>query len=376
MSRDSGHTTDTMPAADGEHIPAPFRLSAYQYELPPELIAQEPAAERDRSRLLVVHRKSGITVCHRFSDLPGLVDASDCLVFNETKVTPASLTCRKPTGGAVELLVLDPAFRQSGEPADATERTCLVRSAKRLRSGATLHLEHGPDLVVVRIVAPGRAIIRFPVSEDDFLRFLDRHGAPPLPPYIRPLGRDRARDTARYQTVYARTPGSVAAPTAGLHFTSELLMELESRGVTLVRIALHVGPGTFTPVRVEDTRNHQMETESYEISEQAAERLSKALKDGRRIIAIGTTSARALESAVDSNGAVRSGRGTTELFIKPGYRFRAVEGMITNFHLPGSTLLMMVSALGGGEVIRNAYEQAVRERFRFYSYGDACLIID
>jgi S-adenosylmethionine:tRNA ribosyltransferase-isomerase len=376
MSRDLRCDPFTTAGADRESIPKVFRLSTYQYLLPSELIAQEPAVTRDESRLLVIRRQTGRMACHHFRDLPSLLKPSDVLVFNETKVTPATLTCRKPTGGVVELLVLNPAFPETSGSDRVAVRTCLVRAAKRLRPGSPLCIEGLPDLMVDCVVAPGRARIRFPVPEEQFLHFLDRHGVPPLPPYIRSEARDRDRDISRYQTVYAKTPGAVAAPTAGLHFTPALLECLEAEGIALVRIVLHVGPGTFIPVREEDTRRHRMETESYEISTQASERLLEAQREKRRIIAVGTTSARALESAADETGRVRQGGGKTDLFITPGYHFRVVQGMVTNFHLPGSTLLMMVSAFGGTELLLSAYERAISERFRFYSYGDVCLIID
>jgi S-adenosylmethionine:tRNA ribosyltransferase-isomerase len=378
MSLDRHDTVSADPREEAGDIPRACRLATYQYHLPPELIAQEPAPDRDGSRLLVIHRTSGETSDHTFRDLPSLLKPSDLLVFNETRVVPARLRGAKPTGGAVELLVLAPAF--SGEPGASADRgavrTCLVRSSKRLRTGATILIENAQELVVEEIPAPGRAVIRFPVPEHALLEFLNRYGEPPLPPYIRPVGRDMAGDRLRYQTVYAKAPGSVAAPTAGLHFTRELLGQLAAGGMDFARVVLHVGPGTFTPVRHEDIRGHAMETESYEIPETAAEKIANALAENRRVIAVGTTSVRALESAAGENGVPRPGRGRTALFITPGYRFRTVQGLITNFHLPGSTLLMMVAALGGTDVILMAYEKAVRDGFRFYSFGDACLLID
>jgi S-adenosylmethionine:tRNA ribosyltransferase-isomerase len=358
-------------------IPEPFRLSTYQYHLPPELIAQEPAAVRDESRLLVVRRKTGHLQSHVFQDLPKLLNPSDFLVFNETRVIPVSLIGRKPSGGQVELLVLDPANAgRHVEPAEPATRTCMARASKPLKPGAEIHLENGLTLLVEQVKGSGRALIRFPVLEAELLEFLERHGAPPLPPYIRASGRDAARDLVRYQTVYAREPGSVAAPTAGLHFTESLMADLESAGIGSARIVLHVGPGTFSPVRHEDLRLHRMESEFFEISAPVAQRIGHARDQGRRIIAVGTTAARALESTADQEGRVHPGQGFSDLFIVPGYRFRAIQGIVTNFHLPGSTLMMLVCALAGTDLIRRAYEKAVLERFRFYSYGDACLIID
>jgi S-adenosylmethionine:tRNA ribosyltransferase-isomerase len=244
-----------------------------------------------------------------------------------------------------------------------------------LRAGATIAIEGGPELLVEKTLGRGRILIRFPVDEDGMLTFLDRHGTAPLPPYIKPGDKDHSFHRERYQTVYSRVSGSVAAPTAGLHFTEQVLEELKRTGIEITRIVLHVGPGTFTPVREEDVRRHEMESEFYEISEEAANVLQAALEDGRRIIAVGTTTVRTLESAISPEGRFQPGRGRTDLFILPGYRFRAVHGLITNFHLPGSTLLMLVCAFAGKERVLDAYKTAVGERYRFYSYGDACLIL-
>jgi len=365
----------TAPASD-PGVPDAFRLSTYHYHLPPELIAQEPAAIRDQSRLLAIHRGSGKIERYAFHDLPSLLRPTDLLVMNETRVVPAAFRCKKPTGGRVELLVMEPVAEAGSEAApQPARRACLVRSSKPLVPGTPLALENGPLLQTECVTAPGRAIIRFPVEEGRFLEFLDAYGLPPLPPYIKPEGRDRAGDRSRYQTVYARTPGSIAAPTAGLHFTEELLHQISEKGIECVRILLHVGPGTFIPVRQEDIRLHSMQPEFYEIPETAAERVWKAKRDNRRIIAVGTTSVRTLESAVLASGALRAGSGTTDLFIYPGYPFQVIDGLITNFHLPGSTLLMLVAALGGTDLVLRAYHEAVKSRFRFYSYGDACIII-
>jgi S-adenosylmethionine:tRNA ribosyltransferase-isomerase len=377
MTQIFSHNNLDSPVPVDLEIPEPFRLSTYQYHLPPELVAQEPTAVRDKSRLLVVKKKTGHLECRVFQDLPDLLNPSDFLVFNETRVIPVSLTCRKPSGGQVELLVLDPANAgRHVEPAEPATRTCMTRASKPLKPGTEIHLENGPTLLVEQVLGSGRALIRFPVPEAHLLKFLERHGAPPLPPYIGASGRDVGRDLVRYQTVYAREPGSVAAPTAGLHFTESLMADLESAGIGSARIVLHVGPGTFSPVRHEDIRLHRMESEFFEISDPVADRIAQARDEGRRIIAVGTTAARALESASDDEGRVHPGQGFSDLFIVPGYRFRAIQGIVTNFHLPGSTLMMLVCALAGTKLIRRAYEKAILERFRFYSYGDACLIID
>jgi len=355
---------------------AQFKLSTYQYHLPQALIAQRPARTRDESRLLKLDRDTGAVDHHAFKDLPRLLRASDLLVLNETRVTPCALSARKPSGGRVSLLVLEPAGREHRTVSgDLASRVCICGSSKPLRDGTTITIEDGPDLLIEKTLGGGRVIVRFPVGEDGVLSFLERHGKAPLPPYIKPGDQDRSFHRDRYQTVYSRVAGSVAAPTAGLHFTEQLLEELEQNGIEVTRILLHVGPGTFTPVREEDVRRHTMELESYEISEEAANVLQAALECGRRIIAVGTTTVRTLESAMNPDGRFRPGNGRTDLFILPGHRFKAVHGMITNFHLPGSTLLMLVCAFAGTERVLYAYKTAVGGRYRFYSYGDACLIV-
>jgi len=252
----------------------------------------------------------------------------------------------------------------------------MVKSSKPLRRGIVIRLENGPELTIEEIVAPGRVAISFPVANAEFLSFLDECGRPPLPPYIKNSRRDMDRDRSRYQTVYAAVPGSVAAPTAGLHFSEAVLGQFSARGIEIARVVLHVGPGTFLPVRHEDIRLHAVESETYEISEEAARKINAALKDARRIIAVGTTTVRALESSAMATGIVEAGRRSTDLFIVPGHRFRVIQGLVTNFHLPGSTLLMLVCAFGGTDKILAAYRNAVENSFRFYSYGDVCLIID
>jgi S-adenosylmethionine:tRNA ribosyltransferase-isomerase len=236
-------------------------------------------------------------------------------------------------------------------------------------------LDNGPELTAEDTIAPGRVRIVFPVPEKSFLDFLETYGSPPLPPYISTANRNRDRDRSRYQTVYARIAGSVAAPTAGLHFTEELLHDLSLKGIETARILLHVGPGTFIPVRDEDVRAHRMEPEFYEIPDQAARTIQRARDEKRRVIAVGTTTVRALESAA-AHGKLAPGRGETNLFIKPGYSFKVIDGLVTNFHLPGSTLLMLVCAFAGIDFVMKGYERAVQDGYRFYSYGDACLILD
>ncbi|MBI5252017.1 MAG: tRNA preQ1(34) S-adenosylmethionine ribosyltransferase-isomerase QueA [Desulfomonile tiedjei] len=363
-------------ASELEEIPEQYRLSTYTYDLPRELIAQRPAEIRDQSRLLVLNRRTGELLHRVFRDLPELLRPSDILVINQTKVIPASLICRKPSGGRVELLVVDPAAGDPDKDAPAS-RVCLVKSSKPLRPGTRISMEDGPELLCKEFVAPGRVRMLFPeTTEDRFLAFLERHGRPPLPAYIGADSRDQDLDRRRYQTIYGRVAGSVAAPTAGLHFTDKLIEELEEIGITIARIVLHVGPGTFMPVRTQDVRLHSIEAEYFDISEHTAACVSRGHKEGRRVIAVGTTSTRALETATSETGDVRGQRGKTDLFIIPGYRFKIVRGIVTNFHLPESTLLMLTCALGGTQRVMTAYHTAVNQRYRFYSYGDACLIID
>jgi S-adenosylmethionine:tRNA ribosyltransferase-isomerase len=368
---------DSGDIAIERDVPEIYRLSTYDYQLPRELIAQEPAPERDRSRLLVLNRNTGDLQHRSFFELPSLLQPTDLLVINDTRVVPAAIVGSKPTGGRVELLMLDPApVTGNGGCNDPATRVCLVRSSKPLRKGTKIIVGENRELDVMEEISPGRVGIRFPVPEDGLRQFLERYGRPPLPPYIRPNGRDLDRDGDRYQTVYARSAGSVAAPTAGLHFTDELLDELADKGIEIARVLLHVGPGTFTPVRTDDVRQHAMESEYYEISTAAANKISHAVQQGHRIIAVGTTVVRTVETAAASHGLLHGMTGKTDLFIIPGYSFKAIRGMVTNFHLPKSTLLMLVCALAGTERCLKAYKEAVSQGYRFYSYGDACLIID
>lgn len=357
-------------------LPACFHLRAYEYHLPTELIAQSPCEHREHSRLLIMDRSSGNIRHQNFQDLPELLRDSDVLVVNETLVVPALLKGRKDTGGVVELLVMDPGFSHYRFFQRQTSvRECLVKASKRLRPGERIILGETVELIVLEVVSPGRLVISFPCPEDGFLDFLKTHGQPPLPPYIRRENRVLERDRERYQTVYSRVPGAVAAPTAGLHFSQELLSVLEDKGVTVAPLVLHVGPGTFLPVRHEDIRKHRMESERYEIPVSTANIINDALKEKRRIVAVGTTSVRALESAVNQDTLIGYGSNITNLFIFTGYKFRVVQGLLTNFHLPASTLLMLVCAFGSYDMVMAAYREAVIQRYRWYSYGDACLII-
>jgi len=337
------------------------KLEDFDFELPQELIAQSPAAERTASRLLHLDGASGAIVDRRFGDIFDLVAPSDVMVFNDTRVIKARLTGRKKTGGRIEVLIErvlagDYAFAQ-------------VRASHPPREGSVLVLADAVEATVIERRG-GFFKLRFE-NCDDVFALLDRHGAVPLPPYIThtPL----ADDEARYQTVYARAPGAVAAPTAGLHFDRPLLDSLRQRGVAIAYLTLHVGAGTFQPVRVQNLAEHEMHSEWYHVPQATVDAVAQAKRHGGRVVAVGTTSLRALETAAAA-GELRAGYGETRLFIMPGYRFRVVERLLTNFHLPKSTLLMLVSAFGGMDNIRRAYRHAVEQRYRFFSYGDAMLI--
>ena len=345
--------------------------SDFNFDLPDELIAQEPPAERGASRLMVVDRSSGGIEHRVFADLPSMLRAGDLLVVNDTRVVPARLIgTRLPGGGAAECFLIRPA-------AEPDTWIALVHPGQRLREGSRMVFEaHGRRLnaEVLGRHFLGRRTVRLWTEDSSPVReTIDAIGHVPLPPYIkRP---DAISDRDRYQTVYARARGSIAAPTAGLHFTPAILDALAASGIERVSITLHVGYGTFQPIRVDRVDEHQMESEHYDVSETAAAALSKAKNEHRRVIAVGTTTTRTLESLpVSSDGTISAGRGETALFITPGHNFRIVSGLITNFHLPQSSLLMLVSALGGREQILAAYREAVQHRYRFYSYGDAMLI--
>lgn len=353
-------------------IPPRFALSSYGFDLPADRVAQVPAPLRTASRLMVLPRRSGAQRDHAFGDLPGLLRAGDLLVVNDTRVIPARLFARKETGGRVELLVLD---RFPGR------FRAMFGTHRGLRPGARLELltpDRGPSGIHARVesvVGDGSAHLAVESPDTDVDGLLARLGHMPLPPYIRREDdRFRELDRERYQTVFAREPGAVAAPTAGLHFTPDLLAELEAAGVLTARITLHVGPGTFKPIMVEDVRQHDVGLERFAIPGQAADRINQALDEGRRVIAVGTTVTRTLESAGVS-GRVVAGEGATRLLIAPGHRFRVVSGLVTNFHLPGSSLIVLVSAFAGRQRVLAAYRHAVRSGYRFYSYGDAMLVL-
>ena len=335
-----------------------MRLADFDFALPPELIAQHPAAERAASRLLVVG--DGAPEDRTFRDLPALLDPGDLLVMNDTRVIPARLLGRKEgTGGAVEALV----ERVTGP----REALAQVRASKTPRPGSVLLF----GAHAVRLTGRAGEFFRLEF-DDDVMRVLDAEGRTPLPPYI---AHDAlAADDERYQTVYARDPGSVAAPTAGLHFDDTLLAELGRAGVELAWVTLHVGAGTFQPVRVDDLREHRMHAERFAVPDETARAIERTRARGGRVVAVGTTSLRTLEFARDADGRVVACTGETNLFVTPGYRFRVVERLVTNFHLPRSTLLVLVSALAGVERTRRAYAHAIAHRYRFFSYGDAMLV--
>ena len=351
-----------------------YTLDDYDYELPEDRIAQQPCQQRDRSRLLHLNRGSG-DISHRvFCDLPNLMRSGDVLVVNNTKVIPGRILGRKDTGGMAEVLILTYADGQADrKTAGEFSCTCLIKSSKKPRTGSTIFFDHGLCAEVLS-QAGDCYEVRF-VCENDFDQVLDQVGKVPLPPYIRRESENGFHaDNVAYQTIYASEKGAIAAPTAGFHFSAELMTQLQHMGIAVVPITLHVGYGTFIPVRVSDIRDHQMHSETYAITRQAAEVINDARAGGARIVAVGTTSVRTLEFSAAENGRIVAGAGHCNLFIYPGYRFKVVDAMITNFHLPRSTLLMLVSAFTGRDNVLNAYRAAIENGYRFYSYGDAMLI--
>ncbi len=353
---------------------ASFRIDDYDYDLPPELIAQLPAPSRESSRLLVLDRARQ-RVAHRwFRDLSEYLVPGDVLVVNDTRVVPARLHGVKETGGQVELLVLDPYKDNDNGAGDGYE--CLIRSSKPARPGGRLLLNGGTEAVVVSEPHDGRVKVRF-LGSEPVVEMLDRIGHVPLPPYIRraPEACGETDDARSYQTVYAARAGAVAAPTAGLHFTDELLESLHARGIERIAVTLHVGYGTFAPMRVSDIRDHVIHSEYVEISGQAVSSILNAKEEGRRVVAVGTTVVRALEWAAARSHGLAPIRGLCGHYIYPGYEFRIVDTMITNFHLPRSSLLLLVSAFAGRQTLLEAYRAAVQHRYRFFSYGDAMLLL-
>jgi len=335
----------------------------FYYELPQELIAQDPLKDRSSSRLMVLGREDGSIEHHVFRDIVNYLHPGDCLVINNTKVIPARLFGRKEgTGAGIELLLL--------KRLEGNRWETLVKPGRKAKVGT--RIEFGGGLLtgeVVAIVEEGNRIIRFSY-QGIFEEILDQLGEMPLPPYIT----HRLEDKQRYQTVYAKQEGSAAAPTAGLHFTPQLLEQIRSKGVEIAEVTLHVGLGTFRPVKADNVLDHHMHSEFYRIGQEQADKINRAKAGGHRVIAVGTTSTRTLESAADEAGCVKAASGWTQIFIYPGYHFRCVDALVTNFHLPESTLIMLVSALAGREHVLEAYRQAVQERYRFFSFGDAMLI--
>lgn len=340
-----------------------LKKSDFYFDLPQELIAQDPLEDRSASRLLVLDKESGEISHHIFKEIVDYLNPGDCLVLNNTKVIPARLSGeREGTGAHIEVLLL------KRKEADVWET--LVKPGKKCRPGTKLVFGGGLlRAEVLETVEEGKRLIKF-YYDGIWEEILDKLGEMPLPPYIT----HKLQDKNRYQTVYAKEEGSAAAPTAGLHFTGELLREIEKKGVSVVYVTLHVGLGTFRPVKEENVLEHHMHSEFYQISEDAAKRINETKQKGGRVICVGTTSCRTLESAGDENGVVHAGSGDTEIFIYPGYRFKVLDALITNFHLPESTLVMLVSALAGREHVLRAYEEAIQERYRFFSFGDAMFI--
>ena len=355
------NTTQTPSPA----VPVGHRTADYYFDLPQELIAQDPLEDRSSSRLLVMDRNTGEVTHGTCRDILRYLHPGDALILNDTKVIPARLLGeREGTGASIEILLLKRMEKDVWE--------CLVRPGKKLRPGARAVFGDGSlKAEILEVVEGGNRLVRFEF-EGIFEEVLDRLGEMPLPPYIT----HKLKDRGRYQTVYARYEGSAAAPTAGLHFTPELLDEVRALGVQTGFVTLHVGLGTFRPVKVDDVEQHTMHTEWYNVPEETADLINRTHQAGGRVICVGTTSCRTVESAADENGIVHAGSDDTSIFIYPGYHFKTMDGLITNFHLPESTLIMLVSAFAGREHVLKAYEEAVRERYRFFSFGDAMFIAD
>ena len=342
-----------------------MKTSDFKFDLPQELIAQDPLEDRASSRLLLLDKTTGHTAHHIFHDIGQYLNPGDCLVLNNTKVIPARLLgLKEDTGASVEVLLLKRKENDIWET--------LVKPGKKLRPGAKLVFGDGLlHAEVLEVVEEGHRLVKF-YYDGIFEEVLDKLGEMPLPPYIT----HKLKDKNRYQTVYAKYEGSAAAPTAGLHFTKELLAHLEEKGIDIAYVTLHVGLGTFRPVKVEEITEHHMHSEYYQITKEAADKINKAKKNGKRVVCVGTTSCRTVESAADENGYLEECCDNTSIFIYPGYKFKVLDGLITNFHLPESTLVMLVSALAGREHVLNAYKEAIDEKYRFFSFGDAMFITD
>lgn len=339
-----------------------YKKSDFYYYLPEEQIAQTPAEPRDSSRLLVYHKDEKVIEHKIFRDIKDYLKKGDVLVVNNTKVLPARMYAHTAHGGIVEVLLLKRYDKDTWE--------VLVKPGKKCKIGTRLEVNEKLSLEVIDITDSGERVVKF-IYDGVFEEILDEVGSMPLPPYIK----EKLKDKGRYQTVYAKTDGSAAAPTAGLHFTPALLNEIKEMGVEVVEVLLHVGLGTFRPVKEDIITDHKMHSEYYEVSQASAEKINKAKTEGRRVIAVGTTSVRTLESATGEDGVVRAESGNTQIFIYPPYKFKCVDALITNFHLPESTLIMLVASLTGREEILNVYKTAVEEKYRFFSFGDAMMIV-
>ncbi|MBF0226674.1 MAG: tRNA preQ1(34) S-adenosylmethionine ribosyltransferase-isomerase QueA [Desulfobacterales bacterium] len=350
-----------------------FEINNYGYDLPDNLIAQTPSQKRDESRMLVFNRQNK-NIAHRlFYELPELLSESDVLVVNNTKVFPARLMGKKDTGGKAEVLILNYSECFSNDEQGYQTCKCLLKASKHPPEGSLIHFDFGLKAKVVKEDNNGIFTLQFlfdGILED----ILEQIGKIPLPPYIRRNEENLFNDQQSYQTIYASEKGAIAAPTAGFHFTDALINKLKNKGVNIIEITLHVGYGTFIPVRENDIRNHKIHSEEYIISKKVSEYINNAKEKGSRIIAVGTTTVRTLEYMADENGYLKHGKGTCDIFIYPSYKFKIVDAMITNFHLPKSTLLMLVSAFAGRETILYAYSEAIKQNYRFFSYGDAMLI--
>ncbi len=339
-----------------------MRTDDFDYFLPEELIAQTPVYPRDSSKMLVYDRQTKNILHKHFYDLVDFLQEGDLLVRNNTRVLPARLFAKTEHGGRVEVLLL--------KRKNLTDWEVLTRPARKCRVGTRLVINDDLSLTVTERLNEGERVVRFEF-DGVFEELLSKAGEMPLPPYIR----EKLADKERYQTVYSKTDGSAAAPTAGLHFTDELFEKLKKKGVEVADVLLHVGLGTFLPVKVDDVTTHKMHSEYYSIDQENADKINRAIKEGRRVIAVGTTSVRTLESVADENGFVKACSGNTEIFIYPGYKFKCVKGLVTNFHLPKSTLIMLVSAFLGKEETLGIYNTAVKEKYRFFSFGDSCLFL-
>ena len=343
-----------------------MKTSDFYYDLPQELIAQTPIEPRDQSRLMVVDKNTGEVTHKIFKDLIDYLNPNDCLILNDTRVIPARIYgVKKETGAVVEFLLLKQSENNVWE--------CLCKPGKRAKIGTEFVFGEGlVECEVVDITDDGNRKIQFKCDSKEIYIILDKIGKMPLPPYIT----EELKNGERYQTVYSRELGSAAAPTAGLHFTNELLERIEQKGIKIGYVTLHVGLGTFRPVKVDDVTKHKMHTEHYHISKQTADLINETKANGGRVISVGTTSTRTLESVATKNGCICEDEDDTSIFIYPGYEFKCIDGLVTNFHLPESTLIMLISAFAGYDNVMNAYKIAVDERYRFFSFGDACLFID